>query len=47
MGWKHYASVALTTLVVIFAISFIAEMVGFWGWVFQPYSKVTGKATVE
>lgn len=47
MNWKqHLKTVAITALTII-VIAGIAEAVGVWGYIFQPYSKLTGKTTVE
>lgn len=33
--------------VAIIIVAAIAELVGVWGYIFQPYAKFTGKATAE
>lgn len=46
MNWKSWIKTGLIFAMTLLIVAGLAEALGVWGWVFQPYSKLTGKATI-
>jgi hypothetical protein len=44
---KEHIMFGVKVAITIALIAATAELLGVWGYVFQPYAKFTGKATAE
>jgi hypothetical protein len=45
MSMFHWLKVGAVAALTIFGIALIAQLLGCWKWVFQPYTAATGNST--